>query len=68
MIYAEAAYFDGAHVQHIADYQEHQRVARLKATSRKLAEQAGVIRAVGVAREPDALDFAVQTLLVRCAS
>lgn len=24
MIYAEAAYFDGAHVQHIADYQAEQ--------------------------------------------
>lgn len=68
MIYAEAAYFDGAHVQHIAAYYERQRVARGKATSQKLAERAGVIRTVGVALEPDALDFAVQTLLVRCAS
>lgn len=24
MLYAEAAYFDGAHVQHIADYQAEQ--------------------------------------------
>ena len=30
MIYAEAAFFDGAHVQHIADYQERQRLARAK--------------------------------------
>lgn len=30
MIYAEAAYFDGAHVQHIADYYERQRLARAK--------------------------------------
>lgn len=26
MIYSEAAYFDGAHVQHIADFYEMQRV------------------------------------------
>ena len=30
VIYAEAAYFDGYHVQHIADYYERQRLARKK--------------------------------------
>lgn len=30
MLYSEAAYFDGAHVQHIADYQEHQRLERIR--------------------------------------
>lgn len=29
MIYAEAAYFDGYAVQHIADYYEHLRLKRL---------------------------------------
>ena len=39
MIYPEAAYFDGAHVQHIADYQEHQRLDRIKAEARKRLER-----------------------------
>lgn len=30
MLYSEAAYFDGAHVQHIADYYEHLRIKRLR--------------------------------------
>lgn len=30
MLYSEAAYFDGAHVKHIADYYEHKRIARIK--------------------------------------
>lgn len=29
MLYSEAAYFDGAAVQHIADYYEHLRLQRL---------------------------------------
>ncbi|WLJ71085.1 hypothetical protein [Sphingomonas phage Kimi] len=39
MLYAEAAYFDGAHVQHIADYYEEQRIKRLRNNARKAAEQ-----------------------------
>lgn len=39
MLYSEAAYFDGAHVQHIADYQEHQRLERIRKANRKLVEQ-----------------------------
>lgn len=30
MLYSEAAYFDGAHVKHIADFYEHKRIARIK--------------------------------------
>lgn len=29
MIYSEAAYFDGAHVQHIADWHDHKRRERI---------------------------------------
>lgn len=35
--YAEAAYFDGHHVQHIADYQEHQRLERAREQARRAA-------------------------------
>lgn len=31
MLYAEAAYFDGHHVQHIADREEHRRLERIAA-------------------------------------
>ena len=30
MIYAEASFFDGAHFQHIADREEHQRLTRIR--------------------------------------
>lgn len=30
MLYSEAAYFDGAHVQHIADYYEVKRLERIR--------------------------------------
>lgn len=30
MIYSEAAYYDGAHVQHIADYYERLRLKRIR--------------------------------------
>ena len=33
--YAEAAYFDGAHVQHIADWLEHKRLKRLRDDARR---------------------------------
>lgn len=32
--YSEAAYFDGYHVQHIADYFEHKRLSRLHKNAR----------------------------------
>lgn len=35
MLYSEAAYFDGAHVQHIADYYEQLRLRRRIEQSRK---------------------------------
>lgn len=35
MVYAEASYFDGAAVQHIADYYDHRRVTRLTRASDK---------------------------------
>lgn len=37
MIYAEAAHFDGAHVQHIADYLEVRRLKRLRAEAVRAA-------------------------------
>jgi hypothetical protein len=39
MIYAEAAYFDGNHCQHVADYHEARRLARIRAESRRLIER-----------------------------
>lgn len=39
MIYAEAAYFDNAHVQHIADYEEHRRLQRLRKNAQKCIER-----------------------------
>lgn len=39
MIYAEAAYFDGAHVQHIADYFEQQRLKRLRRDAARMVER-----------------------------
>lgn len=47
MLYSEAAYFDGAHVQHIADYQEHQRIERIHKTARKSVELAQRERRTG---------------------
>lgn len=44
MVYAEAAFFDGAHVQHIADYLEAKRFQRVT----RIAER-GVV--ANVARE-----------------
>lgn len=35
MMYAEAAYFDGAHVQHIADYYEQKRLQRIRKDAAK---------------------------------
>jgi hypothetical protein len=36
MIYSEAAYFDGHPCKHVADYKEHQRLARISARARRL--------------------------------
>lgn len=47
MIYAEAAYFDGAHVAHIADWEEHRRLQRLRAQARLAIERRTGSRARG---------------------
>ena len=39
MLYSEAAYFDGAHVQHIADYYEVKRLERIRNDARKLIDR-----------------------------
>lgn len=39
MSYSEAAYFNGNHCQHVADREEAQRLARIKAQGRKLLER-----------------------------
>jgi hypothetical protein len=39
MLYSEAAYFDGAHVAHIAAYYEHLRLQRIRATNRAAYER-----------------------------
>lgn len=46
MLYAEAAYFDGAHVAHIAAYYDHLRFARITRQAREAVERArpGVFR------------------------
>lgn len=40
MIYSEASYFDGYHYQHIADWQEHQRLERIRREAQKLVQRA----------------------------
>jgi hypothetical protein len=55
MLYSEAAYFDGAHVQHIADYYEMKRIERIRADNRRAlrsierrrGSRAPVLRLVG---------------------
>lgn len=39
MLYAEAAYFDGVHVAHIAAWEEHRRLQRLRAQARLVIER-----------------------------
>jgi len=39
MLYSEAAYFDGAHVAHIAAYFEHLRLKRIRAQARLTIER-----------------------------
>ena len=46
MIYAEAAHFDGAHVQHIADYLEARRHKRLRAEAIRAASRSRLARRV----------------------
>lgn len=46
MIYAEAAHFDGAHVQHIADYLEARRLERLRAEAVRAASRSRPVRRV----------------------
>lgn len=46
MIYAEAAHFDGAHVQHIADYLEARRHKRLRAEAIRAANRSRPARPV----------------------
>jgi hypothetical protein len=45
MIYSEAAYFDGAHVAHIAEWQDHRRVQNLFAVAGDNARQSRLLRA-----------------------
>lgn len=40
MIYSEAAYFDGNHCQHVADWQENARLARIDKVSRDMVRRA----------------------------
>lgn len=39
MLYAEASYFDGYHFHHIAAWQEHQRLERIRNEGRKLVDR-----------------------------
>lgn len=39
MLYSEAAYFDGAHVQHIAEYYEQKRLKRIRDDSRRALDR-----------------------------
>lgn len=39
MLYAEAAYFDGAAVQHVAAYYEHLRLQHIRAQARLVIER-----------------------------
>lgn len=47
MLYSEAAYFDGAHVAHIAAYYDHLRLKRLRAQARLVIERRTGSRARG---------------------
>lgn len=37
--YSEAAYFDGEHCQHIADWEEHRRLQRIRTTAIKMLDR-----------------------------
>lgn len=47
MLYAEAAYFDGVPVAHVAAYYEHLRLQRLRAQARLVIERRTGSRARG---------------------
>ncbi len=49
MLYSEAAYFDGAAVQHIADYYEKRRIDRIRATRRKALDRGAPVLPRGCA-------------------
>lgn len=42
--YSEAAYFDGEHCQHIADWEEHRRLQRIRTTAIKALDRRSVRR------------------------
>lgn len=39
MLYAEAAYFDGNHCQHVATWEEHKRLARIRKQAAGIIER-----------------------------
>lgn len=39
VLYSEASYFDGYHFQHIADFEEHKRIARIRTTAIKALDR-----------------------------
>lgn len=39
MLYSEASYFDGYHFQHIAAYEEHKRIERIRTTAIKAMDR-----------------------------
>lgn len=47
MLYAEAAYFDGDHCAHVAAWEEHRRLQRLRAQARLVIERRTGSRARG---------------------
>lgn len=47
MLYAEAAYFDGAPVAHVAAWEEHRRLQRIRAQARLVIERRTGSRARG---------------------
>lgn len=38
-MYAELSYFEGYHFQHIADFEEHKRIARIRTTAIKALDR-----------------------------
>lgn len=39
VLYSEASYFDGYHFQHIADFEEHKRLQRIRTTAIKALDR-----------------------------
>lgn len=44
--YSEAAYFEGEHCQHIADYEEHRRLRRIRADACRMIERRSARRGI----------------------